>query len=164
MSVLRGGPTLRDTEEDLVFSEDADVEVPAHLAGCGWVPAGECKASAGADVVRVRAATSSEKTASRDRWSRGGEASKNAFLVSRCLLRHNRATAKKSPDALGAFVAALEQQNPVALDLLARRIEDLTMGVDPAEGYAFARRVLGYPERDDAGEVGPDEGSGPKSG
>lgn len=162
MGTLKGGATLRLTEEDVVYSEDPDVTVPPHLAGCGWVPQGECQDRVGADVLRIRAMTDAEKTRARDLWARSGEASMNAFTVKCIVIRVNRWDVKKHPEKVAAWIAAATQQQPIMTDLLARRGDAITMGTDPAAGYPFARRTLGYPEPE-AKEVGPDEGGESKS-
>lgn len=163
MGILKGGSTLRLTEEDLVYSEDPDVTVPPELAGCGWVPREQCQVRPGADELRTRALTDAEKTAARDRYGRAGEATMNLFTAQRGVIRVGKADVKKAPDKVAGYVAALAQQDPTALDLLARRIDAVTMGRDPADGYALARGLLGYPPFV-AQEVRPDEGSEPKSG
>lgn len=138
MGVLTGATTVKTSEEEVVWSEDPAVEVPAHLRGCGWVPLSECRDRPGADVLRIRSLTPAERTRSRDLWARSGEASMNAYIASAAVIQHNR----QKNARVRAFVEVLEQREVVMLDLLAARILCLTRGVDPAETYERARSTL----------------------
>ncbi len=143
MSVLQGATTVKASEEDVVWSEDPDVVVPAELQGCGWIPADACKDRPGADTLRIRGLTAAERSRSRDVWARQGEASMNHFVARAGTVRWNK---EKKAEKVAARVDELAQREAVALDLLAHRILLITRGVDPADGYAFCRQSLGYEE------------------
>lgn len=160
MAILHGSVTTRkDSEEDVVYSEDPDVVVPDELRGCGWVPVDLCQTKPGADVVRHGGVGAAKKTAARDLWQRFGEARMNHFLAEAAVTRVNK---ERQADKIKKWIDTLAMQNPMALDLLGRRIDLVTMGLDPAAGHKFARAALGYPEP--APKEVADEGEGSKSG
>lgn len=157
MGVLTGGATLSTSTREVVYTSDPDVVVPPELECCGWVPAEQATARAGADIVTIRALTPRERTRMRDVYVRQGEASSYHETCTTAVVSVGKIKLAKD---VARWVDRLAQQSPAALDLLARYILALTRGADPSEEYALARSVLGYEPRVEVADAGEE----PKSG
>ncbi len=145
MSILRGAPKTKQSEIDLVYTEDPDVTAPVHLRGCGWVPVAECTTQAGADVVTVRPLTADERTRHRDIGSspRGGIASRHRYALQAGIVRVGK---RRKTTEIAEWQDALAREDWRAHDLLGLAIEQMTAGLDIAGVYPDARRLLGAEE------------------
>lgn len=152
-------PVIQDPprEEDLVWSEDPKVDVPAHLKGCGWVPLEECTDKPGAEVLRVRRIRPGERTTGRDLWARKGEAAMHVYTARCMVIAVNR---NKAPAKIAAHLDHLELSDVIKIDLLAKRGFLRARGVDPSEGYAVCREALGYPPLEPVEEEGAEAEGG----
>ncbi len=149
MGVVTGPIEVATSTEELAYSEDPDV-VAGKRAGCGWCPVEEFdRVGPGADVVSVRTLNGDgERNRFRNLYAAGKPADANQYAV-QTALEHVRVqvdgkTAKLKAAKAVAWVKAVARTNPAALDLLADRINLRTAGRKPEDGYADARRALGY--------------------
>lgn len=138
MAILKGETTIIASEEDVVFSEDPDVTPDAEHADCGWIPVAHAQVRKGADVVKIAALGPGNRGLYRGTIERQGTPEANRFACHRGVLKVNG----KNGKAVTAFVDALAQQDAIALDLLADRINQLSMGAAMEPIYEKARLFL----------------------
>lgn len=140
MAILKGEITIIASEEDVVYSEDPDVTPEAHRRGCGWIPVAEASVGVGADVVRIRALTPGERSKFRGVCQVETPASGNHWAALRGVVRVGKWKGEKAAE----WVNALAQQDWLALDLLANRVNWLSMGRSMESLYVEARATLQY--------------------
>ncbi len=138
MAILKGETTINASEEDVVFSEDPDVTPDAEHAECGWIPVSNAQVRKGADVVRVAALSPGNRGLYRGTIERQGTPEANRFACHRGVMKVNG----KNGKTVSKWVDALAQQDAIALDLLADRINQLSMGAPMEPIYEKARLFL----------------------
>jgi hypothetical protein len=121
---IRMLPTT-DTEVDLVFSADPDVDAPF----TGWGPKADAKAGPGADVVTVRPLNRDERAACKDAGLRIGEIGAYRQEFRRC--SNGVVAVGGERDAVQAWLRGCPDGIQFALGLY---IRDITNGDDPAPG------------------------------
>lgn len=171
MGLVPQGPTKVDgSEEDLVYTEDPDVEVPAALEGCGWVLESECRAKKGADKVRTRILAPSEVRLHQGVVRDGGAWVGYAYALERAVLSVN---GSKKSSVKAAFLDSLMLANgadaegpqgrvgATAYELLALRVLARTNSKPISLYHKTARAKLGvdepHPEPQPEGVAGDGE-------
>lgn len=145
MAILKGETKIIESEEEVVYSEDADVTPQADRIGCGWIPKGEAQVRPGADVITIRALAPGERGKYRGILGQLGTAEANRFAGHRGVLKVNG----KNGTSVTRWVDALAQQNALASDLLGDRINQISMGQPMEAYYAKCRAYLGGEVVDD---------------
>ncbi len=138
MAILKGETTIIASEEDVVFSEDPDVTPDAEHAECGWIPVANAQVRKGADTVRIAALGPGNRGLYRGTIERQGTPEANRFACHRGVMKVNG----KNGKAVIAWVDALAQQDAIALDLLADRINQLSMGAAMLPIYEKAQLFI----------------------
>lgn len=142
MAILKGEITVIASEEDVVYSEDPDVTPEAHRRGCGWIPVADAACAPGADVVRIRALSPGERSKFRGIYQAERRGAANHWACLRAVVK----VGKRKGEKVAEWVNALAQQDATALDLLADRINQLSMGQPMESLYREARSFLGVAE------------------
>ncbi len=148
-----GPVTVATSEEELVYSEDADVTLPAHLAHCGWVAVADAvSVGPGAARITTRTMNADELASVRDVPEHTGR-----LRTLRCAVVAVGNARKRGP--IGDWCEAVYLRARNAADLLALRIQRRTDGV-PLDGlHEIARNALApaLAEVPDAGATKSDE-------
>ncbi|MCC7539430.1 MAG: hypothetical protein IT379_24610 [Deltaproteobacteria bacterium] len=155
MGVLKGGATIKASEDVFVYSEDPDVKpvLGDRLLGCGWVRKSLIDAPLGrdADVVTLRSLDPDERSKVRDLGAKQGAATAahkslyfNIVMVECTDHDTKRRVKLRKPSEIRKWADALAQQDWPACDLLSQVGTHLTIGRDPDDVHGIAREVLGY--------------------
>lgn len=154
MAILTGSEETKYSEEELVYTEDPDVN-PGKLARSGWVPRAEVQCKTGADVVVAKTVPAAIRNRYRDIYGRIGRATANHFLAKMGVVSVNGKKGGKKDK----WLDGLAQRNASCLDLLANRINQASMGQSMEAYYQEARELLGEPDEEEV-----DDDAATKSG
>lgn len=146
MAILDGELTHKMTELWVCYSEDPKVEVPAELAGCGWVPVEKCVTRAGADKVCIRSLSPSEWARYRDEVRKFGDGTAMLYATTTGAFRHSGMKKRSEVRDWVHKLSTVSGDKAVANahDLLGLRIIGLTRALPTESAYEYARLVLGY--------------------
>lgn len=140
MAVIEGSVTIKESDKDLVYSSDTDVDVPEDVGDCGWIPEHLARAvRPGADRVRVRGLSADEHTKVRDIKAKEGQ---HAAFLAYCRKGIVEVNGKKKRTEIDAWVNRLAVHGAGALDMLALVIQAITIGRSLEDLRTFLRTTI----------------------
>lgn len=140
MAVLEGSITIKESDKDLVYSSDTDVDVDPEVGDCGWIPEHLARAvRPGADRVRVRGLNADQHTKIRDIKAKEGQ---HAAFLAYCRQGLVEVNGSKKRTDIDAWVGKLAVHGAGAMDMLALVIQAITVGRSLEDLRSFLRAAI----------------------